>query len=73
MPANILNLADFKVLRVEEADHDCHVYAEVSNPPGICTACGSDRLIVYGRNQQVIRDLLTHGKSLAIYLDIRRA
>lgn len=62
MPANILNLPDLKVQRVEEADHDYHVYAEVSNPPGVCTACGSDRLIGHGRNEQVIRDLPTHGK-----------
>ena len=72
MPANILNLSDFKVQRVEEADHDYHVYAEVSNSPGVCTACGSDRLIGHGRNEQIIRDLPTHGKRLAIYVDTRR-
>ena len=72
MPANILNLPDFKVQRVEEADHDYHVYAEVSNPPGVCTACGSDRLIGHGRNEQVIRDMPTHGKRVAIYVDTRR-
>lgn len=72
MPANILNLPAFKVLRVEEADHDYHVYAEVLNSPSICTACGSDRLVGHGRNQQVIRDLPTHGKRLAIYVDTRR-
>lgn len=71
MPANILNLPDFKVRRVEESDHDYHVYAEVSNPPGVCTSCGSDRLIGHGRNEQVIRDLPTHGKRLAIYVDTR--
>jgi transposase len=32
MPANILSLPDFRVQRVEEDDHDYHVYAEVSNP-----------------------------------------
>lgn len=32
MPANILNLPDFKVRRVEEADHDYHVYAEGLEP-----------------------------------------
>jgi transposase len=31
MPMNILNLPDFKAKRVGEADHDYHVYAEVSN------------------------------------------
>jgi hypothetical protein len=40
MPANILNLPDFKVQRVEESDHDYHVYAEVSNPPGGRTVGG---------------------------------
>lgn len=70
--ANILNLPDFRVKRVEKTDHDYHVYAEVSNPPSVCTACGSDRLIGHGRNVQVIRDLPTHGKRLAIYVDTRR-
>lgn len=69
---NILNLPDFTVQRVEEGDHDYHVYAEASNPPGVCTACGSERLIGHGRNEQVIRDLPTHGKRLAIYVDTRR-
>lgn len=72
MPTNILNLPAFTVRRVEEADHDYHVYAEVSNPPSTCTTCGSDRLIGHGRNEQVIRDLPTHGKRLAIYVDTRR-
>jgi hypothetical protein len=62
-PANILNVPDFTVQRVEEADHDYHVYTEVSNPPGACTTCGSDRLIGHGRNEQVIRDLPSKGPS----------
>lgn len=70
--ANILNLPDFKVQRVEETDHNYHVYAEVSNSPSVCAACGSDRLIGHGRNVQVIRDLPTHGKRLAITVDTRR-
>ena len=70
--ANIVNLPDFKVQRVEETDHDYHVYTEVSNPPSFCTACGSDCLIGHGRNEQVIRDLPTLGKRLAIYVHMRR-
>jgi len=72
MPANILNLPQYQVLRVEEADHDYHIYAEVSNSPLVCAVCGADRLIGHGRNEQVIRDLPTHGKRLAIYVDTRR-
>lgn len=72
MAANILNLPDFKVQWVEETDHDYHVFAEVSNIHGVCTACGSDRLIGHDRNERVIRDLPTHSKRLAIYVDTRR-
>ncbi|MEO7326472.1 MAG: ISL3 family transposase, partial [Dokdonella sp.] len=72
MSSNILNLPAFKVQRFEEAEHDYHVYADVSNPPSVCTACRSDRLIGHGRNEQVIRDLPTHGKRLAIYVETRR-
>lgn len=72
MSANILNLPDFKVVRVDENDHDYHVTAEVSNPPSSCSTCGSDRLIGHGRTDQVIRDLPTHGKRMAIYVAPRR-
>jgi hypothetical protein len=33
MTMNLLNLPDFKVQKVEESDHDYHVYAEASNTP----------------------------------------
>ena len=69
MPANILNLRDYKVVRVEESDHDYHITAEVSNPPKTCSACGSTRMAGHGRNEQVIRDLPSHGKRVAIYID----
>lgn len=72
MTMNLLNLPDFKVQRVEESDHDYHVYAEASNTPRACSYCSSSRLIGHGRNEQVIRDLPTHGKRLAIYVDTRR-
>lgn len=72
MPVNILNLPHYKVVRVEETDHDYHITAEVSNPPKTCIACGSDRLIGHGRNEQVVRDLPTHGKRVGIYVDTRR-
>lgn len=72
MPANILNLPAYKVLRIEETDHDYHVTAEVSNPPKACPACHSESLRGHGRNEQAIRDMPTHGKRVAIYVDTRR-
>jgi transposase len=72
MTTNLLNIPGYKVARVVETEHDHHVYADVSNPPSACTGCGSSHLIGHGRNEQVIRDLPTHGKRLAIYVDTRR-
>ena len=66
MPANILNLPDYKVVWVEENAHDYHITAEVSNPPSVCVGCGSGRLIGHGRNEQVIRRMPTHGKRGAV-------
>ena len=72
MPTNILNLPDYKVVRVEETDHDYHIAAEVSNPPSVCPSCQSDALRGHGRNVQVIRDMPTHGKRVGIYVNTRR-
>jgi transposase len=72
VPANIRNLPDVKVQRVVETDHDYRVYAEVSTPPRAGARCGSTRLTGPGRNEQVIRDLPTHCRRLAIYADTRR-
>ena len=72
MVASILNLPDYTVLRVEENDHDYHITAEVSNPPTTCLVCGSQRLAGHGRNEQMIRDLPSHGKRVAIYVETRR-
>jgi len=72
MTTNLLNLPDCTVTAVQEAGHDYHVTAEVSNPPSSCSACGSDRLIGHGRTDQLIRDLPTHGKRMAIYVASRR-
>ena len=72
MPANILNLPAYKVLRVEETEHDYHIRAEVAQRPSHCTNCGSDRLLRYGRNEQLVRDLSIHGKRVGIYVDTQR-
>ena len=72
MTTNILNLSGYAVTKVDETEHDYHVSAEVSNPPATCSSCGSDRLIGHGRSDQVIRDLSSHGKRVAIYVAPRR-
>ena len=57
MPANILNLPQYRVLRVEETDHDYHVTAEPVDVSSSCPHCQSDRLTSWGTRQQVFKDL----------------
>jgi transposase len=70
-PINILNLPSYTVTRVHETEHDYSVYATVNVLP-TCPACGSDRLHGFGRREQMVRDLPSHGKRVAIYVDTRR-
>lgn len=72
MPANILNLPSYRVLKVEESEHDYHVRAEPVQPQSICRHCGSDRLIAWGTREQVFKDLPMHGKRVGIYIDTQR-
>jgi hypothetical protein len=54
MPVNILNLSAYRVTGVEEAEHDCHVLAEIVDPPSRCRECGSDRIAPRGVREAVI-------------------
>ena len=73
VPTNILNLPNFNVQRVEETEHDYHVYAETRGNLPPCGHCGSTSNVRgHGRNPQVIRDLPMHGKRVGIYVDSRR-
>jgi len=72
MPVNILNLPQYRVLRVEETDHDYHVTAEPVDVTAACPHCQSDRLTSWGTRQQVFKDLPMHGKRVGIYIDTKR-
>ena len=72
MPANILNLPQYRVLRVEESDHDYHVTAEPVDVTAACPHCQSDRLTSWGTREQVFKDLPMHGKRVGIYIDTKR-
>ncbi len=71
-PANILNLPDYTVTRLEETPHDYHVYATVNGAAHPCVACRSTNVVGHGRKEQVIRDLPMHGKRVAVYVEVRR-
>ncbi len=69
---SILNLPGLNVLRVEEAEHDYHVYAETLGGPASCPHCRSSSVVGFGRHERLVRDLPVHGKRLGIYLNARR-
>src|SRR5690606_42039073 len=72
MPVNILDLPQYRVLRVEETDHDYHVTAEPVDVSSSCPHCQSDRLTSCGTRQQVFKDLPMHGKRVGSYIDTKR-
>ena len=72
MPANILNLPQYRVLRVAQSDHDYHVTAEPVDVTSSCPHCQSDRLTSWGTRQQVFKDLPMHGKRVGIHIDTQR-
>ncbi len=74
MPANILNLPQYRVLSVEETDQDYHIAAEPVEPTRQCPHCGSSRFQGWGGAEQprLIKDLPMHGKRVGIYIDPKR-
>lgn len=72
MPRNILNLSSYTIARIEEDEHDYHIWAEAARHPSTCHHCGHREIVGFGRREQLIRDLPMHGKRVGIYVDTRR-
>lgn len=72
MPANVLNLPSYTVTEFQENDHDYHVDAVANTSTASCPHCRSTDLVGFGRREQMIRDLPSHGKRVGIYIDTRR-
>ena len=72
MPANILNLPCYKVLGIQENEHDYHVDIEATEPPKSCPHCQSSNLLGFGRREQMVKDLPMHGRRVGLYIDTRR-
>lgn len=72
MPANVLNLPSYTVTEFQENDHDYHVDAVANTITASCPHCRSTDLVGFGRREQMIRDLPSHGKRVGIYIDTRR-
>ena len=72
MPTNIIHLPAYSVIKVNDTDHDYHIYAEVTGKPAFCPHCDSRSFVGFGRREQLIRDLPMHGKRVGIYIDTHR-
>lgn len=72
MPINILNRPLLVVDSFSEDDHNYHIYAHSALMPKSCPDCNSNRIVGFGRNEQLVKDLPMHGKRVGIYFDTRR-
>lgn len=72
MTLDLLNLPQYHLLRIEQTDHDIHLYAEVKDAPVGCIHCQSPSIIRWNRREQVMKDLPMQGKRVGIYIDTKR-
>ncbi len=72
MPVNIPNHPSYRVVQVDESEHDYHIRATPVVPQAVCPRCTSDRLTAWGTREQVFKDLPMHGKRVGIYIDTQR-
>lgn len=73
MAVNILNLSAYSVIDIKQNDNDYHIWAETVNiHPKTCIYCHSVNLVGYGRFEQLVKDLPSHGKRVGIYINTRR-
>jgi transposase len=69
---DLLNLLGYEVLVVDANEHDYHIKACVIAAQESCIHCQSSGIVGFGRREQMVRDLPTHGKRVGLYIDTRR-
>lgn len=73
MPVNILNLPGLRVSDFKETEAEYHVRAEPATILRLCPHCGGSHETVNHANRRlVIRDIPSHGKAVAIHIDVPR-
>jgi transposase len=73
MPVNILNLPGLNVLDFKETDDEYHIKASPREISRRCPHCASsDDIVSHAWRTLVIRDIPSHGKAVAIHLDVPR-
>lgn len=72
MTTNILNLPQYRVLKVDEAEHDYHIYTEIAAEQVACPHCRSLKIQRWGTREILFKDLPMHGKRVGMYVRARR-
>lgn len=69
---DILNLNEFRVLKVESSEYDYLITAECKEQPMDCVKCGSSNLVKHSLNERLVSDVQIHGMRTKINLLHRR-
>ena len=72
MTTNILNLPQYHVLKVDEAEHDYHIFTEIAAECVSCPHCRSMKIQRWGTREILFKDLPMHGKRVGMYVRARR-
>ena len=73
MPVNFLNLPGLDVVDFRETDTEYHVRATPKAISRLCSSCGpSGKVVIHQQKTLFVRDLPSHGRSVAIHLDVPR-
>ena|GEM_PF-28232 len=72
MNANVLNLPQYRVLKVDESERDYHVYTEIALERTPCPQCRSGKVRRWGAREILFKDLPMHGKRVGMYVRTRR-
>jgi transposase len=69
---NFLNLPSWVILSSQETEDDYDITARPATTLTTCPYCGSTELLRHGTDAQIIRDVPSHGKRVAIHVDRQR-
>ena len=73
MPVNILNLPGLDVVDFRETATEYHVRARPKAVSRQCPSCGpAGKVVIHENKTLFVRDMPSHGRSVAIHLDVPR-
>ncbi len=68
----MLSLPQYRVLKVDENEHDYHIFTEIEAERVACPHCRSLKVHRWGTRELLFKDLPMHGKHVGMYVRARR-